>query len=37
MNLHREIRVKAMLAIISIIAALNANAQKLYIVYRMIF
>ena len=37
MNLHREIRGKAMHAILFIVAALNANAQKLYILFKMIF
>ena len=37
MNLHREIRQKTMLTILFIVAVLNANAHKLYTVYRMIF
>ncbi len=37
MNLQRQIQEKAMLAILFIVAALNANAYKLYTLYRMIF
>lgn len=37
MNLHRQIIEKASLAILFVISTLNANAYKLYLVYRMIF
>jgi hypothetical protein len=37
MNLHRQIVEKALLAILFVVSALNANAYKLYLVYRMIF
>jgi hypothetical protein len=37
MNLLRQIAEKALLAILFVVSTLNANAYKLYIVYRMIF
>jgi hypothetical protein len=37
MNTFRQIREKAMLVILFLIASLNANALKLYSIYRMTF
>ncbi len=37
MNLRRQIAEKALIAFAFALAALNTNAYKLYIVYRMIF
>jgi hypothetical protein len=37
MNIYRQIREKAMLAVLLFVAALNANVYRLYTVYRMIF
>jgi len=37
MNLRRQIAEKALFAFAFVVAALNTNAYKLYIVYRMIF
>lgn len=37
MNLCRQIAEKALIAFAFVVTALNTNAYKLYIVYRMIF
>jgi hypothetical protein len=37
MNLRRQIAERALLVFAFVISALNTNAYKLYIVYRMIF